>query len=335
MTNNHITFQLPLGYTDEAGTLHREVELNPLTGKEEELVARNHGQESAPLVAIVLSRCLRRLGSIAPVPADVIGRLPKEDRQFLLLKLREITFGDMVQTTVTCPWPGCGNKVDINFSTKDITDREQVDKEPQIELELEANCPGCGREFTIPFDIPDFFFKELRTTIDLLYREVHFLAYHYHWSEQEILEMSREKRHKYIEILLEEIEKMTDERILPPVGFRYGNVNYPFMLDSRTNEPLSRYLYPLEENNEMEVNEAQDTGIEENPAEESRKRENIEIPGVSEKPGPAGTKKVILATEDTEFFKKNLLSVNSVPSVAKNILPGDEIHSRSNPEAAL
>jgi hypothetical protein len=296
------TLKLPGGYVDEKGVVHREVELSPLTGKEEELVAQNHRQESASLVTMVLSRCLRRLGSIAPVPADVTGRLPKEDRQFLLLKLREITFGDMVQATVTCPGPDCGNKVDINFSTKDITDKEQVDKEPQIKLELEADCPGCGHEFTIPFDISDFFFRELRTTIDLLYREVHFLAYHYHWSEREILEMSREKRHKYIEILLEEIEKMTDERILPPVDFR----------------PFSRYLYPLEEDHEMEVNgaqdpigdddnhemnyhrkktqqkdlmknetpqdsEVQDTEIEENPAEETRKRENIEIPGFSEK----------------------------------------------------
>ncbi|NIM10471.1 MAG: hypothetical protein GTO45_00635 [Candidatus Aminicenantes bacterium] len=300
--NNGITSMLPCGYVDEKGIVHREVELSPLTGKEEELVAQNHRQESALLVAMVLSRCLRRLGSIAPVPGDVIGRLPKEDRQFLLLKLREITFGDMVQATVTCPWPGCQNKVDINFSTKDITDQEQIDKEPQTELELEANCTECGHEFTIPFDIPNFFFRELRTTIDLLYREVHFLAYHYHWSEQEILEMSREKRHKYIEILLEEIEKMTDERILPPVGFI----------------PLSRCLYPLKEDNEMEVNGAHDpvdddhghemndyrkktqqkdpmksetpqdsevqaTEIEENPAEETRKRENIEIPGFSEK----------------------------------------------------
>ena len=41
-----------------------------------------------------------------------------------------------------------------------------------------------------PFDIQRFFFGELRTDADLLYREVHYLAYHYHWSEREIMAMT-------------------------------------------------------------------------------------------------------------------------------------------------
>ena len=60
----------------------------------------------------------------------------------------------------------------------------------------------------MPFDLQDFFFGELRISQDLLYREVHYLAYHYHWSEKEILALSREKRRKYIEILADEIEKL-------------------------------------------------------------------------------------------------------------------------------
>jgi hypothetical protein len=45
---------------------------------------------------------------------------------------------------------------------------------------------------------------------DLLYREVHYLAYHYHWSEQEIMSMSQAKRRQYIAVLAEEIEKLND-----------------------------------------------------------------------------------------------------------------------------
>jgi hypothetical protein len=80
---------------------------------------------------------------------------------------------------------------------------------PKVELTMGGNCPECGREFDQPFAFQTFFFNELRIRRDLLYREVHYLAYHYHWSEREIMEMPREKRRKYIEVLAEEIERST------------------------------------------------------------------------------------------------------------------------------
>jgi len=49
----------------------------------------------------------------------------------------------------------------------------------------------------VPFDIHRFVLGELRTDRDLLYREVHYLAYHYHWSEQEIMAMTRDKRQRF------------------------------------------------------------------------------------------------------------------------------------------
>ena len=55
---------------------------------------------------------------------------------------------------------------------------------------MEATCADCGREFSAPFDLQRFFFGELRLTGDFLYREVHYLAYHYHWSEREIMAMT-------------------------------------------------------------------------------------------------------------------------------------------------
>jgi hypothetical protein len=45
---------------------------------------------------------------------------------------------------------------------------------------------------------------------DMLYREIHYLAYHYHWSEREIMDMTRDKRRKYIEVLADEIERLNN-----------------------------------------------------------------------------------------------------------------------------
>jgi hypothetical protein len=291
---------LPGGYVDKDTVVHRDVELMPLSGREEEILADRKGPASAALVTAILNRCVRRIGTISPISEEEARNLLVADRQYLLLKLREVTFGEQVFATIPCPWPDCGKSVDIDFSVNDIPVRESEDKgptykmtlspeaafsgdhgegyheitfrlpnggdqevvspliseneagalamllgrciqdigpsknpggelisrlsplarmeiekrmdavAPKVELTMGSRCPECGREFSVPFDLHEFFFGELRTSRDLLYREVHYLAYHYKWSEREIMEMSRAKRHKYIEVLAEEIERLNN-----------------------------------------------------------------------------------------------------------------------------
>jgi hypothetical protein len=286
--------QLLGGYVDSVGCVHKAVELRALTGREEELLAASGRESSAALVTTILSRCVQRIGTVSPVTEDVARALLVGDRHYLLLKLREVTFGTQIQAAVPCPWPNCGKRMDIDFHTTDIpvkkvkverliyemqlateedTDpysvrfrlpngsdqellaplltqneaealtvlltrclvsvgdestpspetirslspaaRQAIEQQmeqlaPGIDLSMETQCPECGREFTAPFDLQDFFFGEFRTSLDLLRREVHYLAFHYHWRESDILNMTRDKRRSYIEILADEIEKMND-----------------------------------------------------------------------------------------------------------------------------
>jgi hypothetical protein len=291
---DYLTVFLPGGYVDNDGCVHQEVEITPLTGREEELLALKQQPEVASLVTKILQRCIQRIGSISPVSEDVIRNLLVGDRQYLLLKLRELTLGDYIRATICCPWPDCGQKIMVSFTTNDVPVTESIDKRlvysmelspqaaftsasgeicrevsfrlpnggdqelispllvqneaqaltlllqrclhhpdqelinrlsplarmeieqqmaavaPKVELTMESKCPECGRDYAVPFDIQHFFFGEMRTSRDLLYREVHYLAYHYHWSEREIMDMPRQKRRTYIEILAEEIEKLND-----------------------------------------------------------------------------------------------------------------------------
>lgn len=289
---------LPGGYLDERGTLHREAELAPLSGREEELLAGLADAAPAALATEVLARCVRAIGGVRPVTPEVARRLLVGDRQFLLLRLRELSFGARVEGTLSCPWPQCAARVDLDFSTADVpvkrcqavaptyrvelpdgaevvdgeggihravafrlpngddqevlapllaenpaaaltrllercvvgteapwedpaelvarlpararleVERAMEEHAPAVELEMELRCPECGRAFTAPFDLQDFFFGELRTSRDLLLRQVHYLAYHYHWSEREILKLPREKRLAYIGVLADEIEAL-------------------------------------------------------------------------------------------------------------------------------
>ena len=78
------------------------------------------------------------------------------------------------------------------------------------EISMTTQCPYCQLKFEVPFDIHDFFFGELKISQERLYSEVHYLAFHYHWSEQEIMSMSKDKRGQYVAKLADEIERLND-----------------------------------------------------------------------------------------------------------------------------
>lgn len=280
---------LPGGYVDADGRLHREVELAVLTGREEELLTQARHPRPAELVTEVLSRCVRRLGTISPVPPAVARDLLVADRQYLLLQLRRATFGDRVRADLFCPWPDCGQRVSLDFSLADVpveppaepgpvhtatltdgrelvfrlptgADQEELTERlaenasaaltallarcvlrlgpvehpgpdalaalpvtvraeieeclravaPSVAQTMDAQCTECGRAFVAPFDVQRFFLGELRTEGAALYQEVHYLAYHYHWAEAEIMDMTRDKRRTYIEVLADAIGALND-----------------------------------------------------------------------------------------------------------------------------
>jgi hypothetical protein len=75
--------------------------------------------------------------------------------------------------------------------------------DPQAELALQLTCPACGRDFSSQLDAAAYFFQELAGGAAGLWREVHFLAFYYHWSEAEILCLSGGKRRLYLGLLAE------------------------------------------------------------------------------------------------------------------------------------
>ncbi len=75
--------------------------------------------------------------------------------------------------------------------------------DPQAELTLNLTCPVCGSAFSAFFDTATYFFQELSSRMEHLYREVHLLASYYHWSEAEIMGMTASKRRRYLDLLVE------------------------------------------------------------------------------------------------------------------------------------
>src|SRR5260370_3333577 len=80
-----IEFELPKGYVDEAGTLHRRGTMRLATAADEILPLRDPRvqQNEAYLAVIVLARVITRLGSLAEVHTGVIENLYASDLDYL------------------------------------------------------------------------------------------------------------------------------------------------------------------------------------------------------------------------------------------------------------
>ena len=85
-----------------------------------------------------------------------------------------------------------------------LSDR-MAELDPQAEITLHLDCPVCSTAFSTIFDTASYLIQELEAGMRPLYREVHLLAYHYHWSATEILGMGIGKRRRFLRLLEEEL----------------------------------------------------------------------------------------------------------------------------------
>jgi len=79
--------------------------------------------------------------------------------------------------------------------------REIATADPQADVELALNCPGCRHEWTECFDIAKFLWVELQECARRLLGEVHELASAYGWNEEAILSLTPARRAAYLDMV--------------------------------------------------------------------------------------------------------------------------------------
>lgn len=283
---------LPGGYIDDDGAVHREAVLRPLTGLEEEwLIGLAPDACAASVITGLLTRCLVRVGRLSPVSRAVAREMLVGDREYLIMKLREMNCGTRVNAVIKCSNPGCEKPMDVSFSLGDldverrpmtqrffsrplasgccdVTQREVefrlptgADQEdlspifqedetaaagqllarcvrrigefasleavppelsdslrreiagemerlaPHVDVELETTCPECNTVCVTSFDLPAFILAEMKSGLPYLEHEIHALAWHYHWSERDVLSLTRKKRKRYVELVSQELDR--------------------------------------------------------------------------------------------------------------------------------
>ncbi|MFD0020587.1 hypothetical protein [Streptomyces sp. NPDC058382] len=109
-------FELPRGYVDEAGTVHRHGSMRLATARDElrPQIDLRVKENPAYLSVVLLSQVITRLGAITDVHAGVVERMYATDVAFLQDFYRRVNSEGHTRAAVTCPHCEGGFEVDLS-----------------------------------------------------------------------------------------------------------------------------------------------------------------------------------------------------------------------------
>ncbi|MFK0048926.1 hypothetical protein ACIQU4_33490 [Streptomyces sp. NPDC090741] len=99
------SFELPRGYVDEAGAVHRDGTMRLATARDELIPLRDMRVQENPayLSVVLLGRVITRLGSLPLVHDGVVENMFASDLAFLQDFYRQINAEGHTRAGVTCP----------------------------------------------------------------------------------------------------------------------------------------------------------------------------------------------------------------------------------------
>lgn len=127
---------LPCGYIDPEGNLHRKMLVGEMTGYEEDILAGKG--DIVPRINKIISNCTKKVGDIEDRRQIVqaVAHLTASDRMAALIAIRRISLGDFYDVKLRCPNSDkCGDESRFNLDLNDVellmmdnpTEREYTD----------------------------------------------------------------------------------------------------------------------------------------------------------------------------------------------------------------
>lgn len=120
-------FEMPAGYVDDNGTMHKTFTLREMTGRDEEAISKaDMKQNGAKLISTLLERCVLSIGSLTRKELgtekwkEVIRSLFVGDQDYILIKLRELSMGGEIEVTHTCPYCKKSMKTFLDVSELEV-----------------------------------------------------------------------------------------------------------------------------------------------------------------------------------------------------------------------
>ncbi|WP_219837884.1 phage tail assembly protein [Paenibacillus sp. R14(2021)] len=110
-------FELPRGYVDENGTLHKSGVIRLATAADEILPMRDPRVQQNPgyLTVILLARVITRLGDLKHIDTKIIERLFTADLAYLQQVYRQINDLEVPKVHTACPKCEHDFEVDVDF----------------------------------------------------------------------------------------------------------------------------------------------------------------------------------------------------------------------------
>jgi DNA-directed RNA polymerase subunit RPC12/RpoP len=137
--------QLPIGLRDPEGNVHRAVVMRKMTGKEEAILAdKRYQRNGGKLVTELLHSCIVRVGTLTPNGRSTMAEMYSADRNFLLLKLRSITFGSELHTGYACT--ACGEQFHLVEDLDALPVRTLAEDESPDEILVELEDGYVDRD---------------------------------------------------------------------------------------------------------------------------------------------------------------------------------------------
>lgn len=113
-----VEFELPRGYKDKDGVVHKFGVMRYATGLDREALDKVVSQNPSIANTLLLARCIKSLGDV-PLTDDLLRNLSMKDRNYLFNLIREIAFGyDVSDFEIECP--SCGRELNISFNQTDF-----------------------------------------------------------------------------------------------------------------------------------------------------------------------------------------------------------------------
>lgn len=108
-------FELPRGYVDDSGAVHRSGVMRLATARDELVPLRDDRvrENAAYLTVVLLARVIVRIGSVTDVHAGVVENLFASDLAFLQDMYRRVNSEGHTRAAVACPECGHGFSVDV------------------------------------------------------------------------------------------------------------------------------------------------------------------------------------------------------------------------------
>lgn len=123
-------FELPVGYVDRDGVLHKTFKLKEMTGEVDEAIADKKVRNNAgKIVTELIYGVVESIGTLPRIDRNIIRQLSNPDRDFIVLMNHKYSLDEEVKYTDVCP--SCGDKNEVEVTIEHMPVKFMTEDEPR------------------------------------------------------------------------------------------------------------------------------------------------------------------------------------------------------------